>query len=89
MKKHCCGIGPTHLEGMTIDTDPNWPPVMNKPYPLPLKHHKCVKEETENLLEAGLIDRSMNPYLVLIIVVPRKSKPGTPLAETEISNRLL
>ena len=57
---------------MKINTEPNLPSVASKPYPLPLKHHKFVKEEIENLLEAGLIERSMNPYGALIIVVPRK-----------------
>ena len=66
---------------MAIDTDPNLLPVTSKPYPLPLKHHKLVKEEVENLLEAGLIERSMSPYAAPIIVVPRKSKPGVFLAE--------
>ena len=42
-----------------------------------------VKEEIKNLLEAGLIKRSMSPYATPIIVVPRKSKPVAPLAETE------
>ena len=35
------------------------------------------------MLEAGLIERSMSPYATLIIVVPRKSKPGALLAETK------
>ena len=34
-------------------TDPELPPVASKPYPLLLKHHEFVKEETENILEAG------------------------------------
>ena len=37
---------------MKIDADPNLPPIESKPYPLPLKHHKFVKDEIENLLEA-------------------------------------
>ena len=40
-------------------------------------------EEIENLLEARLIDRSMIPYATPIIIVPRQSKPGAPLAETK------
>ena len=60
---------------MTIDTDLNLPLIISKPYPLPLKHHNFVKEEIVNLLEAGLIERTMSPYAVPIIVVPRKSKP--------------
>ena len=47
---------------MKIDTDPNLPPVASKPYPLPPNHHKFVKEEIANLLEAGLIKRSLSPY---------------------------
>ena len=43
------------------DTDPNLPPVVSKPYPLTLKHHKFVKDEIETLLEAGLIKRPMTP----------------------------
>ena len=47
---------------------------MNNPYPLPLKYHKFVKEEIENLLEAGLIERLMSPYATPITVVPRKKE---------------
>ena len=45
----------TYLEEMRIYTDPNLSPVASKPYPLPLKHHKFVKEDIENLLESRLI----------------------------------
>ena len=47
---------------MRIENDPELPLVASKPYPLPLKHHKFVNEETENLLEAELIEQSMSPY---------------------------
>ena len=66
---------------MTIDTDPNLSPIMSKPYPLPLKHHKFVKEEIKTLFEPGLIERSVSPYVAPITVVPRKSKPGAILTE--------
>ena len=56
---------------------------MNKPYPLPLKDHKFVKRINKNLLEAGLMEGSMSPYVAPIIVFSRKSKPGTLLAETK------
>ena len=68
---------------MTIETDPDLPPVASKPYTLPLTHHKLVKEEGENLLEAGVIERLISPNAAPIIVVPRKSKPYVPLTETE------
>ena len=83
VSKHSNDIGLTHLEEMTIETDPELSLIVSKPYPLPLKHHKFVKEEIETLLEARLIKKSMTPYAAPIIVVPRKSKPGTPLAETK------
>ena len=74
----------THLEEMTIDTDLQiCPTVLSKPYPLPFKHHKFVKEEIKNLLEVGLIERSMSPYVASITLVPRKTRPGAPLVETK------
>ena len=45
ISKHNSYIGLIHLEERKIDTDPNVSPVASKPYPLPLKHHKFVKEE--------------------------------------------
>ena len=56
---------------------------MGKPYPLTLKHHGFMKAEIENLLEAGLIERSMSPYASPIIAVPRKSKQEAAPAETK------
>ena len=37
----------------------------------------------ENLLEAGLREWSVSLYTAPIILFPRKSKPGAPLAETK------
>ena len=81
VSKHSGDIGLTNLEEMKIDTDQNLPPVASKPYPWNI--NKIVSEEIENLLEAGLIQRSMSPFAALIIVVHRKSKPGAPLTETK------
>ena len=68
---------------MVIETDPELPHIVTKLYPLCLKHHKFVKEDIENLLEARLIKRSMGPYAAPVIVVPRKCEPGVSLAETK------
>ena len=54
---------------------------MSKPYSLPLKHHKFVKEELTNLLEAGLIEQSLSPYAAPIMVVPCKAPAGSSLTE--------
>ena len=81
VSQHSDEIGLTHLEEMVIETNPKLPPMVTKPYPLPLKHYQFVKEEIENLLEARLIERSMSPYAAPVIVVPGKCKLGTPLAE--------
>ena len=59
------------------------PHISRKPYPIPLKHHKFMKEEIKNVLEARLIERFMCPCVVPIIVVPRKRKPEAPVAETK------
>ena len=71
ISKHSSNIRLTYLGALKIDTGPNLPPVASKPYPLPLKHHKFVKEEIENFLEAGLIERSLSPYATPITVDPR------------------
>ena len=83
VSQHSGDIGLTHLGEVIFKTDPKLLPVASKLYPLRLKHHKFIKQEIENQLEAGLIKRSMSPFVAPIIGVPRKSKPGTSLAETK------
>ena len=61
---------------MVLPTEPGAAPVASKLYDLPLKHHKFFKEELTNLLEVGLIERSLSPYAAPIIVVPHKAPPG-------------
>ena len=68
---------------MRIEMGLELPPVASKPYPLPLKHHKFVKEEIEKLLQAGLIECLVSPYTTPVTVVSRKCKPGTPLTEAK------
>ena len=46
---------------MALPTEPGVAPVTSKPYDLPLKHHKSIKEELKSLLEAGLIERFLSP----------------------------
>ena len=85
VSQHSSNIGLTYLEEMVIETDLELPPVATRPYHLPLKHHKIVKEEIGNLLEARLTERSMSPYTTSVIVVLKNCKPGAPLAETQWS----
>ena len=68
---------------MVLSTEPGAAPVASKPYDLPLKHHKFVKEELTDLLEAGLIERSLSPYAAPIIVVPHKAPPGSSFIKTK------
>ena len=74
-----------HLEEMVLHTKPGNIPVARKPYLLPLKHHKFIKEELTNLLEVGLIEWSLSPYAAPIMVVPCKAPAGSSLTETEVS----
>ena len=66
MLKNSTDIGLTHLEEMALPTEPGAAAVASKPYDLPLKHHKFVKEELMNLLDVGLIERSPVPYAALM-----------------------
>ena len=81
MSKGNSDIGLTHLEEMVFHTKPGSIPVVSKPYSLPLKHHKFVKEKLTNLLEAGLIEQSLSPSAAPIMVVPRKAPAGSSLTE--------
>ena len=83
MSKSSSDIGLMHLEEMFCHMKPGTIPVASKPYSLPLKHHKFVKEELANLLETGLIEWSLSPYAAPIMVVPDKVPAGRPLTETK------
>ena len=50
-------IGQTDLIEMHIATRPD----AAQPYPLALKHHDILKQEIKNLLDAGIILKSMTP----------------------------
>ena len=62
--------GSTPLTQMSIDTGDS-DPVSQKPYPIAMKHYNWVKEEINNLLEAGVIRNSHSSWLALIMVVPK------------------
>ena len=68
---------------MVLPTKPETAPVATTIQDLPLKHHKSVKEEITNLLEAGFIERSLSSYVAKIIVVPCIASPGSSLPETK------
>ena len=63
-------IGTTPLTSMTIDmgtTDP----VLQKPYPIAMKHYEWVKKEIEKLLAAKVICTNQSGWSAPIIVVPK------------------
>ena len=64
-------IGKTPLVKMEIDTGDS-PLITQKPYTLPLKHAEWVQKELEILEKAGVIVRSVSPWAIPIVVVPKK-----------------
>ena len=70
-------IGKTPLVEMEIDTG-NSPPIMQKPYTLPLNHAEWVQKVLEILEKAGVIVRSVSPWASPIVVVPKRTTPGEP-----------
>ena len=84
MSKNSIDISLTHLGEVVLPTEPGAATVASKPYHLPINHQMFVKEELTNLLEVGLIERSLSPYATPIIVVPCKASPGSSLTETKI-----
>ena len=67
-------IGKTTLIEMEIDMGDSLPVTQN-PYTLPLKHQEWVRKEIETLEKAGVIERSLSPWVSPVIVVPKKSAP--------------
>ena len=63
-------IGTTPLTSMTIDTGTS-DPVMQKPYPIAMKHYQWVKDEIEKLLAVKVIQTSCSSWSAPIIVVPK------------------
>ena len=61
-------IGTTLLMSMTIDTG-TADPVLQKPYPIAMKHYEWVKNEIEKLLAAKVICSSQSSWSAPIIVV--------------------
>ena len=83
MSKNSKDIGLTHFEEMVLPTEPGAAPVASKPYDLPLKHHKFIKEELTNLLEVTLIEMFLSPHAAPVIVVPCKVWLGSSLTKTK------
>ena len=46
---------------MHIATRLDMTPIAACPYPIALKHHDFLKQEIKNLLDAGIISKSMSP----------------------------
>ena len=51
-------------------------PITQKPYTLPLKHTTWVQRELEILEKSGVIVRSVSPWAIPIVVVPKRTAPG-------------
>ena len=63
-------IGTTPLIEMSINTGDHLP-IAKKPYALALKHYHWVRDETDKLLEAGVIQESHSSWSAPIVVVPK------------------
>lgn len=64
-------LGQTHTVKMTIDTGDH-PPVKLKPYRTPVHKRPLVEEAVEEMLEAGMIERSISPWSFPIMIVSKK-----------------
>ena len=70
-------IEQTDLIGMHITTRLDSTLVAAQPYPLALKHHNFLKQEIKNLLDAGIIHKSMSPWSSSIVVVKKHTCEGS------------
>ena len=63
---------------MHIATRPDETPIATCLYPLALKHHDFLKQEIQNLLDAGIICKSMSLWASPIVVVKKHTPEGSP-----------
>ena len=62
----------TNLVTMHVDTGDNPPPICQKPYTLPLKHYSWAQQEIKTLEHAGVIKKSISPWVSpIVVVLPR------------------
>ena len=73
ISKNSNNIGQTDLVEMHIATRSDATPIAACLYPLALKHHDFLKQEIWNLLDAGIICKSMSPWEGPIVVVKQYS----------------
>ena len=78
ISKNSGNIGKTMLVEMEIDTGNQPPPITSKPYTLPLKHYEWVQREIETLEKAGIIERSISPWVSPVVIISKKSAPREP-----------
>ena len=64
-------IGQMGLIEMHIATRLDIAPVAAQPYLLALKHHDFLKQEIKNVVDAGIICKSMPPWASPIVVVKK------------------
>ena len=76
-------IKKTPLLEVEIDTGDNLA-ITQKPYTLPLKHTTWVQRELEILEKAGVIVRSVSPWVSPIAVVPKRTAQGNPLSKAYV-----
>ena len=62
-------IGRTNLIKLEIPTE--GPPIISKPYTMPLKKHKFLDHKIRQLEEVGIISRSLCNLASPILVVPK------------------
>ena len=69
-------MGRTNL--FQIDIPTTGLPVAHKAYPSPLKYQKFVKEEMKLLENAGCISKSLSPWAIPVIIIPKTPDPTNP-----------
>ena len=75
-------IGQIDLIEMYIATRLDSAPVAAQPYPLTLKHHDFLEQEIKNLLDTGIIHKSMSLWASPIIAV-KNTPPRAPHSNSD------
>ena len=78
ISKNNADIGHTDLIEMHIANRIDVTTITAHPYPLPLKHHDFLKQEIKNLLNIGIMHKSMSPWASPVIVIKKHTPESSP-----------
>lgn len=81
-------LGGTKTVEMHIDTGQH-KPIKNRPYRVPLNKRKIIDDAVDEMLDAGVIERSMSPWSFPLVVVKKKDGSNRMCVDFRSLNKII